>query len=47
MDAFMQEAITEARKGLAEDGIPIGSVLVCGEKSSAVDITGAYRKTTR
>jgi cytosine deaminase len=28
MDAFMQEAITEARKGLAEGGIPIGSVLV-------------------
>ena len=28
MDAFMQAAIEEARKGLAEGGIPIGSVLV-------------------
>lgn len=28
MDAFMQEAVEEARKGLAEGGIPIGSVLV-------------------
>jgi len=28
MDAFMQAAIDEARKGLAEGGIPIGSVLV-------------------
>lgn len=27
-DRFMQEAIGEARKGLAEGGIPIGSVLV-------------------
>src|SRR5437867_5147218 len=27
-DAFMEEAILEARKGLAEGGIPIGSVLV-------------------
>lgn len=27
-DQFMQEAIAEARKGLAEGGIPIGSVLV-------------------
>ncbi len=27
-DHFMQEAIVEARKGLAEGGIPIGSVLV-------------------
>ncbi|MFA5269880.1 MAG: nucleoside deaminase [Methanoregula sp.] len=32
MDAFMQEAIAEARKGLAEGGIPIGSVLVRGGK---------------
>ena len=32
MDAFMQEAISEARKGLGEGGIPIGSVLVCGGK---------------
>jgi len=28
MDAFMQAAIEEAEKGLAEGGIPIGSVLV-------------------
>lgn len=28
MDKFMQEAIAEARKGMAEGGIPIGSVLV-------------------
>lgn len=30
MDPFMQEAIAEAKKGLAEGGIPIGSVLVRG-----------------
>lgn len=28
MDRFMQEAIDEARSGLAEGGIPIGSVIV-------------------
>src|SRR5882724_1990583 len=28
MDEFMKAAIDEARKGLAEGGIPIGSVLV-------------------
>jgi cytosine deaminase len=28
MDAFMRAAIEEARRGLAEGGIPIGSVLV-------------------
>lgn len=28
MDKFMQAAIDEARQGLAEGGIPIGSVLV-------------------
>ncbi|HPF39307.1 MAG TPA: nucleoside deaminase [Phycisphaerae bacterium] len=28
MDAFMREAINEAQAGLAEGGIPIGSVLV-------------------
>ena len=32
MDKFMQAAIDEAKKGLAEGGIPIGSVLVRGEK---------------
>ena len=31
-DAFMQAAIEEARRGLAEGGIPIGSVIVHGEK---------------
>jgi creatinine deaminase len=30
MDEFMKAAIDEARKGLAEGGIPIGSVLVKG-----------------
>lgn len=28
MDEFMQAAIEEAKKGLSEGGIPIGSVLV-------------------
>ena len=28
MDEFMQAAIDEARQGLAEGGIPIGSVVV-------------------
>jgi cytosine/creatinine deaminase len=28
IDQYMQEAILEARKGLAEGGVPIGSVLV-------------------
>lgn len=32
MDRFMKEAIHEARAGLAEGGIPIGSVLVKGGK---------------
>ena len=32
MDPFLQAAIDEARKGLAEGGIPIGSVLVCEGK---------------
>jgi creatinine deaminase len=30
MDAFMQAALDEARQGLREGGIPIGSVLVSG-----------------
>jgi len=29
MDLFLQAAIAEAREGLAANGIPIGSVLVC------------------
>jgi len=32
MDSFLQAAIEEARLGLAEGGIPIGSVLVCDGK---------------
>lgn len=32
MDSFMQAAIEEAQKGLAEGGIPIGSVLVIDGK---------------
>ena len=32
MDEFMQAAISEARKGLMEGGIPIGSVIVRDEK---------------
>jgi cytosine deaminase len=31
-EQFMKEAEVEARKGLAEGGIPIGSILVRGEK---------------
>src|SRR3984885_9064831 len=32
MDPFLKAAIDEAKKGLAEGGIPIGSVLVCDGK---------------
>ncbi len=32
MDKFMELAIEEARKGLAEGGIPIGSVLIKGDQ---------------
>jgi len=32
MDKFMQAAIDEAKKGLSEGGIPIGSVLVIDDK---------------
>src|ERR1044071_5090799 len=32
MDSFLQAAIAEAREGLAEGGIPIGSVLVIDGK---------------
>ena len=32
MDAFMQEALAEAKAGLSEGGIPIGSVLVLDGK---------------
>ena len=32
MDVFLEAAVSEARQGLAEGGIPIGSVLVIGEE---------------
>ncbi|MDA3907815.1 MAG: nucleoside deaminase [Sulfurimonas sp.] len=32
MDIFLEEAIKEAKKGLSEGGIPIGSVLVIDDK---------------
>ena len=32
MDKFMQAAVEEAKKGLNEGGIPIGSVLVIGDE---------------
>lgn len=32
MDRYLKEAIREARKGLDEGGIPIGSVLVLGDE---------------
>ena len=32
MDPFLQAAIDEAKEGLADGGIPIGSVLVCDGK---------------
>lgn len=32
MDPFLQAAVAEAKQGLAEGGIPIGSVLVCDGK---------------
>ena len=32
MDQFMEAAIAEARKGLEEGGIPIGSILVHGQE---------------
>jgi len=38
MDKFMQIAIDEAKKGLVEGGIPIGSVLV---KNGKLVATGA------
>jgi len=47
MDRFMAAAIGEARKGISEGGIPIGSVLVKGGGSSAAATTAAYRKRAR
>ncbi len=34
IDLFMQEAINETKIGLAEGGIPIGSVLVIEKRNS-------------
>jgi len=36
MDVFMRAAIEEARHGLTEGGIPIGSVLVIEDRKSVV-----------
>jgi tRNA(Arg) A34 adenosine deaminase TadA len=33
MEPFLKATIEEARKGLVEGGIPIGSVLIKGKKS--------------
>ena len=41
MDKFMQMAIDEAKKGLAEGGIPIGSVLI---KNGEVVATGHNKR---
>jgi hypothetical protein len=42
---FMKEALGEARKGLEEGGIPIGSVLVRKGRSSEGAGTGGSRMT--
>lgn len=44
MDAFMQAAIDEARQGLSEGGIPIGSVLVHEERLLVEGITAAFNR---
>ena len=44
MDEFLKAAIEEARHGLAEGGIPIGSVWSLTIKSSAADIIVAFNK---
>ncbi len=42
MDQFLQAAVDEAKKGLADGGIPIGSVLVCdGKNGLAAGTTSA------
>ena len=47
MDSFMQAAIEEARLGLSEGGIPIGSVLVYENGSSATGTTVAFNRAAR
>ncbi|MDD5128789.1 MAG: nucleoside deaminase [Candidatus Omnitrophica bacterium] len=44
MEKFMQEAIKEAKKGLAEGGIPIGAVLV---KDGVIIARGHNRRIQR
>ncbi len=44
MDNFLQAAIDEAKKGMAEGGIPIGSVLVIDNKIVAEAIINGYKK---
>ena len=43
-DSFMKAAIDEARQGLAEGGIPIGSVLVKDGKLSGADTINVFKK---
>jgi len=43
MDDYIKAAIEEAKKGLLEGGIPIGSILVKDGKIAGEDITGAFR----
>ena len=48
MEEFLKDAIDEAKKGLSEGGIPIGSVLVKdGEDLSGAGIIKECRKETR
>ena len=47
MDMFMRAAIEEAEQGLAEGGIPIGSVLVHAARSSAAATTAACSRAAR
>jgi len=44
MDTFLQAAFDEAKEGLKEGGIPIGSVIVYKEKLLGVDTIGEYKK---
>jgi hypothetical protein len=46
MDEFMTDAIAQAKQGLGEGGIPIGSVLVKTGKLSVEDTTSASKIAT-
>jgi len=46
-DPFLRAAIDEARAGLAEGGLPIGSVLVRGGQIIGRGTIGGCRRTTR